>query len=333
MFPKTNFEIPGFSNYRITRCGKVFSLIKQEELKGSVNPAGYINFRLKQDNGISITIGLHRLMALTFVPCDYDISEMVVNHIDGIKSNNDAANLEWVTTRENIEHAGRIGLTTKCLPVHVRELESGIVRYFDSAIKASQFYGVTKDYILYRRRFAPDKVFPENRQYSFGTVCNEWKDVEDSELECLRATNTKITRVRFLQNDSEKVFYKSNVLASFLGIADSTLSVWLSLEGQPVLPGLIQLKDYFSNEPWRIVIDPWAELDGFGGCRIIKTIDINGLVSIFENARKCAIANGINFTTLSYRLSQPHKFFNGKRFVYYCSDSVPLGSDAQQVSP
>lgn len=333
MFPKINFEIPGFSNYRITRCGRVFSLIKQEELKGSANPAGYINFRLKQDNGSSITVGLHRLMALTFVPCDYDLTEMVVNHKDGIKSNNLASNLEWVTAQENLEHAGRLGLTSKCLPVYARELESGIVRYFDSAIKAAQFYKVTKDFILYRRRFTPDKIFPENRQYSFGAVCNDWKDVEDSELERLRSTNTKITRVRFLLSNSEKVFYKSHTLASFLGIADSTLSVWLSLQGQPVLPGLIQLKDFFSDEPWRAVSDPWMELDGFGGCRIIKTIDIDGHVSIFENARKCAIANGINFTTLSYRLTQPHRFFNGKRFIYYCSDSVPVGSDTQQVSP
>jgi DNA-binding NarL/FixJ family response regulator len=43
-----------------------------------------------------------------FKPKSEEVLE--VNHIDGVKKNNCASNLEWVTKRENIIHAIRNGL-------------------------------------------------------------------------------------------------------------------------------------------------------------------------------------------------------------------------------
>lgn len=51
---------------------------------------------------------LHRFIAKTFVPNPYNKPE--VNHIDGIKINSCANNLEWATQTENRQHAIRIGL-------------------------------------------------------------------------------------------------------------------------------------------------------------------------------------------------------------------------------
>lgn len=45
---------------------------------------------------------VHRMVAITFL--DNPMSNTVVNHKDGNKTNNKASNLEWCTNEENIRH-------------------------------------------------------------------------------------------------------------------------------------------------------------------------------------------------------------------------------------
>lgn len=49
-----------------------------------------------------------QLVAAAFIPNPCNLPQ--VNHIDGDKTNNSAANLEWVTNLENMQHAVRTGL-------------------------------------------------------------------------------------------------------------------------------------------------------------------------------------------------------------------------------
>lgn len=51
---------------------------------------------------------VHSLVARAFVPCP-DV-KMQINHIDAVKSNNRAVNLEWVSAKQNTAHSHMLGL-------------------------------------------------------------------------------------------------------------------------------------------------------------------------------------------------------------------------------
>jgi hypothetical protein len=74
------------------------------EIKGAVDSYGYIIVSL-----FGKSYKAHRVIMQYFKPIDnYD--KMQINHIDGNKTNNCILNLEWCTSKENINHAWRTGL-------------------------------------------------------------------------------------------------------------------------------------------------------------------------------------------------------------------------------
>ena len=59
-------------------------------------------------NGVGKKFLVHRLVAMAFIPNPGGKAN--VNHIDGIKDNNNVENLGWVTSSENRKHAYATGL-------------------------------------------------------------------------------------------------------------------------------------------------------------------------------------------------------------------------------
>ena len=64
-------------------------------------------------NGNAKNMTVHRAIALAWVPNSSPETRIEINHISGIKSENQASNLAWCTRSENLTHAHRTGLRPK----------------------------------------------------------------------------------------------------------------------------------------------------------------------------------------------------------------------------
>jgi hypothetical protein len=111
-------RIEGFPGYSISSYGRVRSIIRTHGRKDgiiyrekilNVNPKrrGYLGVSL-QRNGKVIGRLIHTLVLLAFI--GKRPSGKVANHKDGNKHNNKVENLEYVTPKENTQHAAKHGL-------------------------------------------------------------------------------------------------------------------------------------------------------------------------------------------------------------------------------
>lgn len=94
---------PRYGNQKLN--GKTISTHKNKK-------TGYISCKIYKGSGAK-TVKIHRLVAQSFIPNPYNKPQ--VNHKNGVKSDNNVKNLEWVTARENQIHAYKIGLKRKLM--------------------------------------------------------------------------------------------------------------------------------------------------------------------------------------------------------------------------
>jgi glucan-binding YG repeat protein len=118
-------DIDGFKGfYKISNLGKVKSLSRQitvkrngsihkRKLKGKMmhlkeSDKGYMVIGLRKPREKRKWFMVHRIVADSFISKYH--KNLDVNHKDGIKTNNNSNNLEWVTSSENQIHAFKTGL-------------------------------------------------------------------------------------------------------------------------------------------------------------------------------------------------------------------------------
>lgn len=95
--------IEEFENYQVSDHGRVRSMKTGRILRTSPDTKGY-QMVWPYSDGVRKTIKVHRLVARAFVKGYFEGAH--VDHLDGNKLNNSAANLEWVTNRENATRNG-----------------------------------------------------------------------------------------------------------------------------------------------------------------------------------------------------------------------------------
>ena len=136
------------SNYYVNEKGKVKNINTGKLYKGIKDRKGYLRLDISI-NGKRQYFYIHRAVAETFIPNPKN--KPYVNHINGIKTDNRAKNLEWVTSKENTQHAVRIGLINaqtqggkKCVQL---DLKGNILKTFNCVSEAARYIKKSNSHI------------------------------------------------------------------------------------------------------------------------------------------------------------------------------------------
>ncbi len=154
-------DVRGFEEYyKISNTGRIirkeryskwkdkdaYTYVPEKELKFTHDKDGYLKTAFRVD-GKRYYKRVHVLVALTFI--DNPKNNPIVNHKNGIKDDNRASNLEWVTFAENVQHSfdvlgrkGYNGGTNK--PINkIDKITGEIIKRYNSMKEASLDIGVT----------------------------------------------------------------------------------------------------------------------------------------------------------------------------------------------
>ena len=149
----------------ITRKNGRSQIIHEKILTPIPNNSGYLKVRCNIDKGIVKNIYIHRIVAKYFI--DNKNNKPQVNHINGIKTDNRTNNLEWLTSKENINHAWKLGLSnaTNNVKITIRDKE------FNSIIEASKYLNIDRNTMskcLKKGYYLNSKyiVYYENNRYN-----------------------------------------------------------------------------------------------------------------------------------------------------------------------
>ena len=287
--------IPNYSRYLINRRGEVYDKNLNAKLTPCRNYAGYYSYTLNDDSGKHGGVFRHRLMMVTFNPCE-NMDTLVVNHINGIKGDDRLDNLEWVTHYENLYHAKQFNHASKIAPIIVTNAETGETTEYTSATTAGIHFGIKKDGILrrceysnkifdgcYFKRKYPKPVYSKPNLYSTGSGKRVLlRDITDG---CIRRFKT-ITE-----------------MLNFLRIKQGTFSKQFDLLKQPVLLPSYQAKYEDDPSPWR-KCDFWKEINDRTNKTYVVEVYDNHLNKLFTypTLKDAAIAYDIHHTTARDRI-------------------------------
>ena len=119
-------RVKSLARMRLSRGGSL-SPLRERIMSQKVSKCGYKVIGLCKD-GAKSHPSVHRLVAEAF--CKNTENKSTVNHIDGIKSNNNVSNLEWSTHTEQMEHAVRLELLEKRgSPKYTKAFKNSVLNY------------------------------------------------------------------------------------------------------------------------------------------------------------------------------------------------------------
>lgn len=138
--------IKDYPSYEVFYDGRVFSHKSKKFLKPINAGNGYYRVELFNGKGSSLCL-IHRLVAEAFIENKYGYKQ--INHIDEDKSNNHADNLEWCSSKYNMNYGTRNERASKSKnkPVRQIDLYGNLVNVFESAKQANEITNISRSHI------------------------------------------------------------------------------------------------------------------------------------------------------------------------------------------
>lgn len=258
-------------DYYVSNDGQIYSDFSGKILNCSSLRGGYKSFHISLDteNGElkRKSFKVHQLVAKAFIPNDDPQNKNVVNHKDGNKLNNHVDNLEWVSLRENNQHAidtGLIKITKR--RVTQMDLDGNVIKIHETLRGSGTDTGVLSSSIA--------KCCKGTRQTAGGF---KWKftDENTNEIDSKNVDLSAFKEVNFnpkyLINDKGEVYstsYKKFMKTQTTN--DGYLGIQLANKGKR--------KSYLLH---RLVAEHFY--DNFKDSKLVRHKDNNKFNNMFQN--------------------------------------------------
>lgn len=146
---ETFYYIPDYSQYAISREQNLISVSTRKRIDPYTDVDGYKQYSLLADCGKRLRLSRHRAMLLAFTNRPLDYAKLDINHIDCVPGNDDLDNLEWVTRKENMDHAVECGRVRNSIRILVND--AGKLVEYPSITKASKALKVCRSKFSYEK--------------------------------------------------------------------------------------------------------------------------------------------------------------------------------------
>ena len=172
-------EIPDFPNYFVDKQGNVYSNKTNQmvQLKPYISKScAYLMIKLINTNKQRKTCLIHRLVATTFL--ENKENYKVVNHKDGNIYNNCVENLEWCTTKYNVQQSYKTMTPNRNCRKADLYYKGNFIKTFNSIAKACRYaaklggnycalekYLTSAGFEIITKHRKPDTVFNHEKKY------------------------------------------------------------------------------------------------------------------------------------------------------------------------